>query len=227
MRLPGLYLTIRAMPADDDPEIAAPAPFRPATPVVIGVLGGIAAGKSAVAERFAAHGLTVVDADAIARAVSREPAIVAAVAAALGPGAVRDGQLDRPALAALVFHDPTARARLEAILHPPTRARIVADVAAAKGRGESVLLDVPLLLENGLIEHCDHVAFLDTSTATRRARAAARGWSADEHERRERAQAPLAAKRARAGFVIDNDGDLATMHRDVAALLEQLRRPAP
>lgn len=208
-------------PAD---EPAAPAPFRPARPVVLGVMGGIAAGKSAVAQAFAAHGLVHLDADAVGRAVSGEPDVVAEVARQLGPAAVRNGQLDRQALGERVFRDPAARQALEAILHPRIRARLLADLAAAKARGDSVLLDVPLLLENGLIDACDDAVFLDVPLATRKARAAARGWPEGELERREAAQAPLAAKRARARFVIDNDRDLATMRAGVAAVLDQLRR---
>ncbi|MFN6193503.1 MAG: dephospho-CoA kinase [Planctomycetota bacterium] len=215
------------MPPAAADSAAAPAPFRPVPPVVLGVLGGIAAGKSAVAARFAAHGLRHVDADQIARAISADPAVVAAVASALGPTAVRDGQLDRQALGARVFGDEAARRALEGILHPRIRAEVLAAVAAAVARGESVLLDVPLLLENGLIDACHATVFLDASLATRRARAAARGWGDGELERREAAQAPLAQKRARARFVIDTDGDLPTMHRGVAAVLEQLRREHP
>ncbi len=214
---------MRRMPADRSAAAAEPAPFRPVPPVVIGILGGVASGKSAVAARFAAHGLTVVDADAIARDVAAEPAVVAAIGGALGADLVAGGRLDRAAAAALVFRDPAARARLEAIVHPPVRARVDADLAAARARGDSVLLDVPLLLENGLVDRCDHVVFVATSPATRHARAAARGWTPAEIERREAAQAPLAAKRARANFAIDNDGDLATMHRGVAAVLDRLR----
>lgn len=204
-----------------------PAPFRPARPVVLGVVGGIAAGKSAVAQAFAAHGLAHLDADAVARAVSAEPAVVAEVASALGPTAVRAGQIDRQALGDLVFRDPAARQALEAVLHPPIRARLLADLAAAKARGESALLDVPLLLENGLIEQCDHVVFLDVPLAVRQARAAARGWPPGELERREAAQAPLASKRARARFVLDTSGDLAALRAGVAAILDQLRQAAP
>lgn len=218
---------MRRMPADPVAAPPPPPPFRPRKPVVIGILGGIAAGKSAAAAAFAAHGLVRIDADAIGRELSRDPGVLAAVAASLGPAAVRDGEIDRRTVADLVFRDPSARARLEAILHPRIRARILADLAAAVAAGHSVLLDVPLLLENGLIEHCDHVAFLHASTATREARARSRGWHAGELARREATQAPLATKRARAGFVIDNDGDLAIMQRDVAAMLDRLRSTTP
>ncbi len=210
-----------AMPGDPatPPEAR---PFRPAVPVVLGLLGGVAAGKSTVAATFAAYGLCRIDADEVARTVSSEAPVLQSIAAAFGPAVVRGGALDRPAMAAVVFRDPAARARLEAILHPPIRARILAGLAAAKARGDSVLLDVPLLLENGLIAECDHVVFVHAADATRRARAAARGWSPDELARREAAQAPLAEKRRRAAFTVDNDADLATMRAAVAAVLQAI-----
>ncbi len=208
-------------------EVTGPAePFRPANPVVIGILGGIAAGKSAVADAFASHGLVRIDADQEARAVTQDPVVLAEVAQALGPSAVQAGQLDRKAVAAIVFADPAARARLEAITHPRIRARILAAMALARQDGASVLLDAPLLLEGGLIAFCDHVVFVHASDGVRTARARRRGWDDAELARREAAQAPLAQKRARAGFVIDNDGDLATMRRAVATMLSTLRERA-
>lgn len=213
------------MPAASPNDPAARSLFRPDPPVVIGLMGGIAAGKSAVAELFAARGLCHVDADAIGRAISAEPAVLAEVAAGFGPRAVRGDQLDRAELARIVFADPPARARLEAILHPRIRARIRAELAAARTRGDSVLLDAPLLLEGGLIEFCDTSVFVDASLATRARRAASRGWAPDELPRREAAQAPLAEKRARAAHRIDNDGDLADTERQVEALLQHLAHP--
>jgi len=210
------------MPAIPDAAGAEPAPFRPRTPVVIGLLGGIAAGKSAVAGLFAARGLVVVDADQEARQVAADPAVLAEVARQLGPGLVVDGQLDRAATSALVFQDPAARGRLEAIFHPRIRARVLQALDAARATGRSVLLDAPLLLEGGLIAWCDHVVFVDAAAAVRAARAAARGWAAGELARREAAQAPLADKRARADSVVQNDGDLTTTEAQVAELLDRL-----
>lgn len=215
------------MPGEPHATPPPPAPFRPATPVVIGIVGGIAAGKSAVANSFAAHGLRHVDADAEARSAAARPDVLAELRAAFGAGVVGPGGLDRAAMAALVFADPGARTRLEAILHPRIRAAIVAALADARAAGQSVLLDAPLLLEGGLVAHCDRVVFVHASDATRRQRAASRGWAADELVRREASQLPLADKRARADFVVDNDGDLATMHAQVAAILERLRSPSP
>ncbi len=212
-----------------DPATGArPAPaFRPRTPVVIGILGGIAAGKSAVAGIFASHGLRHLDADQEARAVATEPTVQRALTAAFGPQVLADGDLDRRALAALVFRDATARTKLEAILHPRIRARILAQLAECRQRGDSVLLDAPLLLEGGLIAWCDHVVFVDASPAVRAARASARGWSPGELAQREAAQAPLAEKRARAGYCIHNDGDLDETARQVAALLHEWAARSP
>lgn len=200
-------------------------PFRPDPPLVIGLCGGVAAGKSAVAAAFAAAGLRHVDADRLAREVTARPAVVAAIAAALGAAAARpDGSLDRAAVARIVFADPAARERLEAITHPPVRAAILDEVAAALGGGDSVLLDVPLLIENGLVELCDEVVFVAASDAVRRERARTRGWADGELARREAAQLPLAEKRARADHAIDNDGPLDATRRQVHDLLQALSR---
>jgi dephospho-CoA kinase len=190
-------------------------------------LGGVAAGKSTVAAAFARHGLLHVDADALARAVIQQPAVAAAIVAAFGKGAfAADGSLDRPALAAQVFSDAAKKRQLEAITHPPIRAAILADLQAAKAAGRSVLLDVPLLFENGLIEQCDATVFVEAPPAVRQSRAAARGWSAGELERRQASQAPLALKRAKASHTIDNGASLEQTARQVALVLADLaRRP--
>ncbi|MEY3163098.1 MAG: Cmm like protein, partial [Planctomycetota bacterium] len=190
---------------------------------VLGLLGGVASGKSTVAGLFAQRGLVHVDADQVARTVSEDPGILGAIRAALGPGALGpDGRLDRPAVARLVFSDPVLRQRLEEITHPPVRRRILAELAAARARGESVLLDVPLLLEGGLIDQCDAAVFVAADRAERLRRAALRGWGPDELDRRERAQAPLAEKQARARFTVDNGGSLAATAAQVDAVLAQL-----
>jgi len=199
-----------------------PRPFRPAKPVVIGLTGGVAAGKSTVAGLFGAHDLVVIDADAHARAVATDPTVLAAVGAEFGAETVAGGKFDRAALARIVFADPAARQRLEAILHPPIRARILAELDAARAGGSSVVLDAPLLLETGLVEFCDHTVHVEAAAAVRRQRAAARGWDEGEFERREAAQTPLAVKKARAMHTIHSDGELEDTARDVAHALDRL-----
>jgi dephospho-CoA kinase len=142
----------------------------------------------------------------------------------LGEELVRDGRVDRRALAARVFGDPGARGVLEAIVHPPTRVRLAAALDAALAAGRSVVLDVPLLLEGGLIARCDTCVFVDASEDNRRARAASRGWDAAELRRREEAQADLAVKRARCPHTISTDGSLDDVRRQVDELLARLGR---
>jgi hypothetical protein len=108
---------------------------------------------------------------------------------------------------------------------PPCSARIDALLAAAKARGDSVLLDAPLLLETGLDARCDVLVFVAASADVRAARAATRGWPAHELERREAAQTPLATKQARADYTVHNDGSLAATEQQVASLLDTLAAP--
>lgn len=144
------------------------------------------------------------------------------VAEQIGDRFVQGGKLDRPALGDHVFRDPEAKARLEGIVHPRVRARILAELEQAKKNGVSVLLDVPLLFEAGLFELCDSIVFVHASDAVRQARAKTRGWADDELARREANQLPLAAKRSRSQHVVDNDGNLKLTARGVDEVLARL-----
>ena len=200
------------------PEVENPHP-----PLVIGLLGGVAAGKSTVAGLLAERGFRAVDADALAREVSRDPAVLARIAARFGPDVLgADGQLRRERMAEIVFGDQTARKDLEALTHPEVRRRILAAMDEAAAAGQSVVLDVPLLLEGGLVDFCDLVVFVEVSDAARRARARGRGWDEDELARREAAQAPLVEKRRRADRVVPNEDDLEATRAAVDALLAEL-----
>src|SRR5690606_21752583 len=126
--------------------------------------------------------------------------------------------LDRPALASIVFADPAARADLEAITHPGIRAAIVDALERALAAGRSVVLDVPLLVEGGLVDRCDEVVFVDVPRGERLRRAQSRGWTAAEFARREAAQAPIRMKKARATATIRNTGSLDRTRERVARL---------
>lgn len=206
-------------PADD-----SSAPARSTR--IVGVLGGIASGKSALARLLAGPAGIVIDADRIARDVLEERAVVARLRELFGAAIVRDdGSVDRERLAARVFASPDERRELEALTHPRIRDRIRTTLEAALARGvPRVALDVPLLVENdaqhGLLARCDELWFVDASLESRDARAqASRGWKAGEVERRESAQAPLNAKRALAHVVITNEGTLADLERAVESAL--------
>ncbi len=117
--------------------------------LIIGLTGGIGSGKSTVADLFAARGATLVDTDLIAHALTGPGgAAMPAIREAFGAAVIAaDGRLDRPAMRALAFSDPSARKRLEAILHPMIREQSVREVSAATG--SYVILVVPLLVESG------------------------------------------------------------------------------
>lgn len=202
---------------------AAPPALRP----VIGLLGGIAAGKSTVSALLKKLGPgRVVDADALARTALDACAKDGRLGSALGPWSVsKTGAPDRKAIAAKVFADPAALRALERLTHPAITAAIDEAVNDHRlGRGEPVLvLDVPLLLEAGLDRRCDALWFIDTPDDARFARARDRlGLTRDDVERRESAQSPLDRKRARADFTIENAGAQEALAAQVEAGLLRL-----
>jgi dephospho-CoA kinase len=192
----------------------------------IGLTGGIGSGKSTVSALLAARGAVVVDADRIAREVV-EPGTpgLAAVVDAFGPGVVGpDGALDRPALAAVVFADPAARARLDAIVHPLVRARAAA-LAAEAPVDAVVVHDVPLLVETGRWEPYDLVLVVQADPETRVARLVRRGLAEADARARMAAQATDEQRRAVADVVLDNSGS----QEELAAQVERFwaERVAP
>lgn len=198
------------------------------TPRRLGLTGSIGAGKSTVAALLRATGLTVIDADALARQVTADPVVLAKLAA-LWPEVVSgqgDGAaLDRAALAARVFGDSAQLAQLEAVTHPPIRAATASALWAAAERGERwVVQDIPLLFEKGLDAQMDTVWVVDAPRELRLQRLLGRsGLSREQALAREAAQWPPERKRAAADTVIDNGGTLEELRvqvsRELAALL--------
>ena len=174
----------------------------------IGLTGGIGSGKSTVAGLLAERGARVVDADRIARdVVAPGTPGLAAVAAEFGEGVLApDGSLDRPALAAVVFADPAARARLDGVVHPLVRSRAAEAIAAAPADAV-VVQDVPLLVETGQAGSYDLVLVVETDEELRVRRLVARGLTADDARARIASQATDAQRRAVADVVLRNDGD--------------------
>jgi dephospho-CoA kinase len=175
--------------------------------VRIGLTGGIGSGKSTVSALLSQHGAVVVDADRIAREVLEPGAAgLAAVVDEFGNGVLSaDGSLDRPALAAVVFADPAARARLDAIVHPLVRAR-AAELAAVAPEGSVVVHDVPLLVETGQAGSYDLVLVVEAEFGTRIERLVRRGMSEEDARARIAAQATDEQRRAVADVVLDNSG---------------------
>ncbi len=192
---------------------------------VIGLTGGIASGKSLVAGFLREMGAHVIDADAIAReVVAPGTETLREIVEAFGASVVAaDGTLDRKALAALVFSDPAARVRLNAITHPRIRRRIEEEIAAVRAArpGATIVVDIPLLLDvappEAFVLDGTVVVFVDEATQV--ARLAARdGISEEAARQRLRAQRPLREKVPLATWVVDNSGPPAATRRQIEAL---------
>lgn len=196
------------------------------TPLQVGLTGNIGSGKSSVARLFAERGAVVIDADALAREATEDPAVLRELVTAFGEGILRDGKLARARLAAVVFDDLEARARLNAIIHPwVARERVArAAVLAARTPPPAVVIhDVPLLFEVGLDAEMDKTVVVDAPLELRVARASTRsGLTADAVRARDAAQLPLAEKVRRADFVIDNSRGLGELEPQVEKIWQKL-----
>jgi dephospho-CoA kinase len=196
----------------------------------IGLVGGVASGKSQVAKLFADLGAGLLDADRAGHDVlAHDGEVQAAIVDRWGPTILSaDGSINRAAVAARVFatdpsiatSEPSTELKfLESVLHPRIRARLAEKTAefAAEGR-PAVVLDAPLLLEAGWAPMCDLIVMVDSPRELRLARARERGWTDDEFFRRESAQWSVDDKRGQAHVVVTNDGtldDLREAVRDV------------
>ena len=192
--------------------------------VRVGLTGGIASGKSTVSAILAELGAVVIDADLIAReVVARGTPGLDAVVAEFGPGLLTaDGDLDRPAMGALVFGDPSARKRLEAIIHPLVHRRSE-ELEASAPPGSVVVHDIPLLAEVGRAGQFDAVVVVDAPTEVQVERMVReRGWTREDAEARIAAQASREDRLALATHVIDNTGSLDDLRRRVEATYAEL-----
>jgi dephospho-CoA kinase len=189
----------------------------------VGLTGGIGCGKSTVADLFAVLGATIVDTDVIAHALTApQGAAMPAIVAEFGPDfAQPDGALDRARMRTLVFSDATARARLEAILHP--RIRAATEAAGKAATGAYVIYVVPLLIESGSWrERVTRVLAIDCSEDTQVTRVMQRSHlSADEVRAIMATQVTRARRLAEADDVVDNDAGLDALRAQVQALHER------
>lgn len=194
----------------------------------VGLTGGIASGKSAVADELAARGAVVVDADLLAREVV-EPGTpgLAAVLRRFGPGVLGgDGRLDRPRLGRLVFAEPEARRDLERIVHPAVRAR-AAELERAAAPDAVVVHVIPLLVETGQADDFDLCVVVDVDPETQLQRLQQRnGLSREEAEARVGAQATREERRAAADRVLDNNGSPDDLRAEVGRLWQELTEGA-
>lgn len=194
---------------------------------VIGVAGGIGSGKSSVARILGSLGALVSDSDAQIRDALKTEEVKRVLTGWWGEGVLDEhGEVDRSAVARIVFADPAQRERLEGLLHPyALRAREETIRRAEREGAPAVVVDAPLLFEAGLDRTCDAVIFVDTPRETRLARLReTRGWDEQELDRREKAQLPLEHKRENSDYVVINTGDERDLRTRVEAVFAQIKQ---
>jgi dephospho-CoA kinase len=201
--------------------------------IVIGLTGGIASGKSLVADELARRGALVAEADRWGHEVLREPAVRAALHARWG-AAVLDttGEIHRAAVAQIVFaagpDGLRERAFLERTTHPRITDRLVAWLEQQSQRHDvlAAVLDAPLLHSAGWASLCDVILFVEADEAIRAERARTRGWTDAQRQARQAAQVSLCYQRGRADLVIPNSGTREDLAAQVAACWQTLTRHA-
>ena len=181
---------------------------------VIGITGSIASGKSTFRDLLVPIlPAQAVDADAIARHLLEENSDVRiAVLSAISPHAFKpDGSPDRANIRRIIYSDPAAKARLEAILHPRVRRVWQEEAAVAKSENRHLLVDIPLLFETGAAPHFDITITVACSPDVQQSRLAARGMDAGLARKIITSQMPVPDKIARSSHVVWNDGSLSAL----------------
>jgi len=197
--------------------------------ILVGLTGGIGSGKSTVSALLAERGAIVIDADRITRELQGPGSpVLAEIADAFGPTVIDSkGELDRPALAALVFGDPDALARLNKIVHPAVGREMAARLEAQRETDNVVVLDIPLLVENPREGLCGTVVVdLPVEIAVERL-VTHRNMDRADAEARIARQATREARVAIADRIIDNSGDLASLETQVDEAWQWMRSLAP
>ena len=192
----------------------------------MGLTGSIGGGKSSAARLLAERGALVIDADELAREATEDPQVLRRISDELGPQFVKDGRLDRQAMAAAVFSDPEAREVLNSIVHPWVgirRMQLQAQAMQASDPPPMIVHDVPLLFEVGLDRSVDVTLVVTAPLAARTARVRRRsGLNEEQVRKRDSSQMPQEEKAARADYVLDTSGSEADLEREVARLWPEL-----
>jgi len=193
---------------------------------VIGLVGGIGAGKSTVAAEMGKLGCAVIDGDAIGHQLLAEPAVRRQLRERWGEGIFRpDGSVDRQRLGETVFADRRELEALQAILHPRIRRQIAeaVDRAQADPAAQAAVIDAAVLLEAGWDELCTHLVFVEADEPTRASRLAqGRGWDDATRQGREKMQISLDKKRRRCHYAIVNSSSVSRLNDQIRKLFRDI-----
>lgn len=194
---------------------------------VVGILGGIGSGKSAVSRGLSNHFKThLIDADRVGHDVLSIPTVKGDLRRDFGDSVFDGAEICRKSLARQVFgsenHHQQSLIKLEKIVHPEIRRQVEKQLAEVSEETEVVVLDAAVMLEAGWNDLCDTIVFIDTPFETRLKRVEEnRGWTADELRRRESSQVSLDDKRAVSEFVVDNSSNLENAIEQLASFIKQ------
>ena len=190
-------------------------------PLKIGLTGGIAAGKSEALKAFARLGAATLSSDAVVHELLESSELRERLVARWGPEVVADGAVNRAKIGEIVFADPEELSWLEGQIHPLVQERTAHWLLSLPADTEVAVVEVPLLFEAGSDKAFDTTVAVVTADEVRRERAAARGHAlVDEREARQLTQPE---KAARAEHVVENDGSVEDLERELSALVEKLR----
>ena len=196
------------------------------TKTIVGLCGGIGAGKSCVAAEFERLGCLVSDSDRHNHEVLETGEVQETLRAWWGDDVIRpDHNTDRRRIAEIVFDDDQARQRLESLVYPliDRRRRAIITRGSNDPTVRAIILDSPLLFESGLDRHCDRIVFVHAGESVRLERLRkARGWGPVQLRRRERLQKTVAYKRSHSDYLVDNDGPEGRLRPQVIDILERV-----
>jgi dephospho-CoA kinase len=204
-------------------------PFDRTIMKLIGIVGGIASGKSFVSRAFQDLGAKWINADALVHEVYRQPSVLRSLCQRWGPNVLdQHGNLDRGFVASVVFA-PTDEAHvelewLESVVHPIVKEQIQRQLEEwrSDSRVQVVVLDAPVLLKAGWDKLCDELVFVEASEIRRWERVQTRGWTREQWLQRESQQTPMSEKRSRATRTIDNNGSPEQTRLQVHAIWNDL-----
>jgi dephospho-CoA kinase len=193
---------------------------------VIGITGGIGSGKSFIAKIFGQQGGLVLSADDQVRALYRDPKIKETLKSWWGQKVINSqNEVDKRAVARIIFDEPAEKRRLEGLLHPRVISMRQAAMAAAAKNAQvlAFIWDIPLLFEVGSAKECDAIVYVDAPREARLARVqATRGWDDAELARRENLQLPLDFKRRMSKYIVQNTADVGFARNQVREVLSAI-----
>lgn len=200
--------------------------------VIVGLTGGVASGKSFVAQCLVELGADLIDADQVAHEVLQDKDTIGSIVEVWGNIILdENGVINRKQLGKIVFGGPDESNLdlLESITHPKIRIRIRNQLEQLKAKpGNSVVvLDIPLLFEGQYDQQCDHLMFVDTEKSVRQIRAKLRGWDDDELDKRESKQLSVEEKKLQSDIVIDNSGSKKSTAKQLSNFWESLALEIP